>query len=62
MLEAIFGWEDGQMASLCARAPDRRALAAEHMDQLSKPGTSIPAPHGKVRAKGKKSWRYQACF
>jgi len=62
MLEAIFGWEGGQMASLYTRANDRRALAAEHMDKLSKPGTSIPAPHGKVRAKGKKSWRYQACF
>jgi len=55
MLEAIFGWEGGQMASLYTRANDRRALAAEHMDKLSKPGTSIPAPHGKVRAKGKKS-------
>jgi len=55
MLEAIFGWEGGQMASLYTRANDRRALAAEHTDKLSKPGTSIPAPHGKVRAKGKKS-------
>ena len=54
-LEAIFGWEGGQMASLYTRAADRRALAAEHMEELSKPGTSIPAPRGKVRAKGKKS-------
>jgi hypothetical protein len=26
MLEAIFGWEGGQMASLYTRAADRRAL------------------------------------
>lgn len=53
-LEAIFGWEGGQMASLYTRAADRRALAAEHMTKLSKTGTSIPAPHGKVRGKTKK--------
>jgi integrase len=53
-LEAIFGWEGGQMASLYTRAADRRALAAEHMVKLSKTGTSIPAPHGKVRGKAKK--------
>jgi integrase len=53
-LEAIFGWEGGQMAALYTRAADRRALAAEHMGKLSKTGTSIPAPHGKVRAKGRK--------
>jgi integrase len=49
-LEAIFGWEGGQMAALYTRAADRRKLAAEHMEKLSKTGTSIPAPHGKVRA------------
>lgn len=49
-LEAIFGWEGGQMAALYTRAADRRRLAAEHMDKLSKTGTSIPAPDGKVRA------------
>jgi integrase len=53
-LEAIFGWEGGQMASLYTRAADRRALAAEHMGKLSKTRTSIPAPHGKVRGKSKK--------
>lgn len=53
-LEAIFGWEGGQMASLYTRAADRRALAAEHMGKLSKTGTSIPAPLGKVRARTKK--------
>jgi integrase len=53
-LEAIFGWEGGQMASLYTKAADRRALAAEHMGKLSKTGTSIPSPHGKVRGKSKK--------
>lgn len=53
-LEAIFGWEGGQMAALYTRAADRRALAAEHMTKLSKTGTSIPAPRGKVRARAKK--------
>lgn len=48
-LEAIFGWEGGQMASLYTRAADRRKLAAEHIGKLSKTGTSIPAPRGKVR-------------
>ena len=48
-LEAIFGWEGGQMAALYTKAADRRRLAAEHMEKLSKPGTSIPAPSGKVR-------------
>lgn len=49
-LEAIFGWEGGQMAALYTRAADRRRLAAEHMEKLSKTGTSIPAPSGEVRA------------
>jgi integrase len=53
-LEAIFGWEGGQMAALYTRAADRRRLAAEHMDKLSKTGTSIPAPDGKVRGETKK--------
>jgi integrase len=53
-LEAIFGWEGGQMAALYTRAADRRRLAAEHMEKLSKTGTSIPAPSGKVRAGGEK--------
>lgn len=51
-LEAIFGWEGGQMAALYTRAADRRRLAAEHMEKLSKTGTSIPAPSGKVRGEG----------
>lgn len=54
-LEAIFGWEGGQMAALYTRAADRRKLAAEHMEKLSKPGTSIPAPSGKVRDGAKKA-------
>jgi len=53
-LEAIFGWEGGKMAALYTRAADRRALAAEHMTKLSKTGTSIPSPRGKVRVKTKK--------
>lgn len=48
-LEAIFGWEGGNMAALYTRAADRRRLASENMGKLSKPGTSIPAPVGKVR-------------
>lgn len=53
-LEAIFGWEGGQMAALYTKAADRRRLASEHMDKLSKSGTSIPAPSGKVRAADEK--------
>lgn len=53
-LEAIFGWEGGQMAALYTKAADRRRLAAEHMGKLSKPGTSIPAPEEKVRDGTKK--------
>jgi integrase len=48
-LEAIFGWEGGQMAALYTKTADRRRLAAEHMEKLSKTGTSIPSPLGKVR-------------
>ena len=48
-LEAIFGWEGGQMAALYTKAADRLRLAAEHMEKLSKPGTSIPSPSGEVR-------------
>jgi integrase len=53
-LEAIFGWEGGQMAALYTKTADRRRLAAEHMEKLSKTGTSIPAPDGKVRGETKK--------
>ena len=53
-LEAIFGWEGGQMAALYTRAADRRRLAAEHMDKLSKTGTSIPAPVGRCGPKPRK--------
>jgi integrase len=54
-LEAIFGWEGGDMAALYTKAADRKRLAAEHMAKLSKTGTSIPAPDGKVRANGEKT-------
>lgn len=53
-LEAIFGWEGGRMASLYTRSADRKALAADAMEKLSrkpKKRTSIPAPKGKVRAR-----------
>jgi integrase len=53
-LNAIFGWTGSQMASLYTEAADRRKLAEEGMDKMSKPGTSIPAPDGKVRGKTKK--------
>ena len=43
------------MATLYAGAADRRRLAEENMAKMSKTGTSIPAPHGKVRAKAKKA-------
>lgn len=52
-LEAIFGWEGGQMAALYTRAANRRALAKDAMSKLSrktKPETAKPAPKGKVRA------------
>ncbi|MGA2637571.1 MAG: tyrosine-type recombinase/integrase [Methylocella sp.] len=35
-LEAIFGWSGGKMASLYTRSADRRRLAREGMDKLSK--------------------------
>ena len=53
-LEAIFGWEGGQMAALYTKTADRRRLAAEHMEKLSKTGTSIPAPLGSAGVAGKK--------
>jgi integrase len=45
-LEAIFGWEGGNMAALYTKAADRKRLAAEHIGKLSKPRTSIPSPDG----------------
>ena len=42
------------MAALYTKAADRAELAAEHMGKLSKTGTSIPSPHGKVRGNQKK--------
>ena len=40
-LEAIFGWEGGQMAALYTRAADRKRLAAEHIGKLSKPNGNV---------------------
>jgi integrase len=54
-LNAIFGWKGNQMAILYTEAADRRRLAEENMAMMSKTGTSIPAPDGKVRAMARKS-------
>jgi integrase len=56
-LEAIFGWQGGQMASLYTRSANRRALSASAMTKLSRTETetSIPAPHDKVRAPERKT-------
>lgn len=53
-LNAIFGWTGNQMAMLYTEAADRRRLAEENMAKMSKPGTSIPSPGGKVRANAQK--------
>jgi len=58
MLEAIFGWEGGQMASLCpARLIAERWLPNKWIN-CPNPERLFPHLMGKVRAKGKKSWRY----
>lgn len=56
-LEAIFGWQGGQMASLYTRSANRRALSASAMTKLSRTETetSIPAPGDKVRAPERKA-------
>ena len=52
----IFGWSGGTMASLYTRSADRQRLALEAMHKLANDKrTSIPAPHGKVRAQKEKS-------
>jgi integrase len=51
-LNAIFGWTGNQMAMLYTEAADRRRLAEENMTKMSKTGTSIPSPSGKVREFG----------
>ena len=49
-LEAIFGWQGGQMASLYTRSANRRLLSASAMNKLSRTETetSIPSPDHKV--------------
>jgi integrase len=56
-LEAIFGWQGGQMASLYTRSANRRLLSASAMSKLSRTETetSIPAPEHKVREPERKS-------
>lgn len=49
-LEAIFGWVGGNMAAHYTRSADRARLAREAIGKLANDdGTSIPAPHQKVR-------------
>jgi len=56
-LEAIFGWQGGQMASLYTRSANRRALAHLAMKKLSRTETetSIPSPTHEVRAPERKT-------
>lgn len=56
-LEAIFGWQGGQMASLYTRSANRRALANTAMKKLSRTETetSIPSPDHEVRAPEQKA-------
>ena len=54
-LNAIFGWKGNQMAILYTEAADRRRLAEANMAMMSKTGTSIPSPKGKVRAGKRKA-------
>ncbi|MGB0055733.1 MAG: hypothetical protein WBQ20_03070, partial [Methyloceanibacter sp.] len=52
-LMAIFGWTDPKMAALYTRTANRKRLAAQAMEKLSR--TSIPAPSYPVWAVGEKS-------
>jgi integrase len=52
-LMAIFGWTDPKMAAHYTRTANRKRLAAQAMEKLSR--TSIPAPSYPVRAVGEKS-------
>jgi integrase len=54
-LMAVFGWTDPKMAAHYTRTADSRRLAAEAIDKLNAPGTSIPAPSHPVRAASGKS-------
>lgn len=56
-LEAIFGWQGGQMASLYTRSANRRALSAGAMTKLARTETetAIPSPPHKVRAPERKA-------
>jgi integrase len=50
-LEALFGWNGGEMASLYTREADRRRLAQQAAAKLARTPEqrSIPSPKGKVR-------------
>ena len=55
-LEALFGWEGGNMASLYTRSADRQRLASEAVHMLANENrTFIPAPCNPVRAGAEKS-------
>lgn len=55
-LEAIFGWEGGKMAALYTRTANRQKLATGATTALDRTEqeSSIPSPHGKVRASREK--------
>jgi integrase len=61
-LEAIFGWEGGQMASLYTRSANRQALSIGAINKLLRheSETSIPAPDDKVRERDEKHKRKQS--
>jgi integrase len=50
-LMAMFGWTDPKMAAHYTRTANRKRLAAEAIEKLNGPRTSIPAPNHPVRAK-----------
>lgn len=56
-LDAIFGWQGGQMAALYTRSADRQKLAAGAIDKLARneTGTSMLPPVQKVVARERKS-------
>lgn len=45
-LEALFGWNGGQMAALYTRAADRRRLARMSVSKLEKPGKTLDQKSG----------------
>lgn len=59
-LKALFGWESNTMPELYTKAADRDRLGREAAHKLvNAERTSIPAPGGKVRARGQKTQQNQ---